>query len=129
MATPRALRLVPEPQALGRLRLLNNALFENLLDDGIVDARAKLVFEHTLGGRVKGSLISLAVRREDLKSRDKVREWHGGVIEPLLVVFDVVDKDDKVLVGALVVDRCLCSIATSHCQIVGESKIVDGRML
>lgn len=119
MGRPRALRLVAEALALGRLRLLHGALGQDLLDHGVLVAGAKLVLERALGGGVEGALGTLAVGGKDLEGRDEVGEGHGGVLEPLLVVVDVVDEDDKVLVGALEVDLCLGSLAASHFGCVG----------
>lgn len=57
---------------------------------------------------------NLLVCDEDLECGDEVGHGDRLVALPLLVVVDVVDKDDEVLLLALVVDLDLSSFSLSH---------------
>jgi hypothetical protein len=58
--------------------------------------------------------LHLLVGLEDLEGRDEVREGNAAVREPLLVGFGVVNEDDEVVLGALVVHLGLGSLALRH---------------
>lgn len=51
---------------------------------------------------------------EDLEGRNKVGEGNALVAAPLVIRVDVVNKDDKVVVGAFVVDLSLDRFTASH---------------
>ena len=57
---------------------------------------------------------SLLVREENLKAADKVRHGHRLVRLPVLKRLHIVNKDDKVVVLALVVDLVLGGFSASH---------------
>lgn len=57
---------------------------------------------------------SLLVRREDLEGGDKVCKGKAIVSLPLLVGVEIINKDNKVVLVALVVDLCLNGFSASH---------------
>lgn len=63
----------------------------------------------------KGDEKVLPVSEENLERRDKLSQGNGCVpLQPLLVLLDILDKNEEVLAGALVVDLGLCALASSH---------------
>lgn len=72
-----------------------------------------------LGGLPEGreweECVSVPVREEDFKRRHELGQGDGRVaLQPLLVLVYVLDEDEEVVVGALVVDLGLRALASSH---------------
>lgn len=60
-------------------------------------------------------LKSLPVSEEDLERRDELSQGNRSIaLQPGLVLLNILNKDEKVLAGALVVDLGLCALASSH---------------
>lgn len=70
----------------------------------------------------------LLVGDEDAERRDELRKRHALVLQPVLVGSLIVDEDNEVVVGSLVVELALGSLAACHvglwCRVTGCFRMV-----
>ena len=68
----------------------------------------------------KRAWVDLLVRHEHLERRDKVSQGHASVSLPLLVRLNIVNEDEVVVLGALVMALRLSGFSSSHLGGVGS---------
>jgi hypothetical protein len=109
-----ALGVVRAALAGRHLHLLGIALLQDGLDHLILVLGVEFGGHLDFRGTVVVALSTLLVGDKDLEAGDKVSQGDAGVALPLVVGLDIINKDNEVLVGALVVDLGLGSLASNH---------------
>lgn len=116
------------------LGLKDVALLEDLSNDVLLPLGSELVFELAVGSRIKLALVSvpvgylsamlikedrvikyLLVGNKDLPAVDDLCQWSRLVGLPVSDSLCRVYNDDKVIVGALVVDLDLSAVSVHVC--------------
>jgi len=97
------------------LRLLELSFLEDLRNDLFVFCGAELILQGSLAGAIKDTLGTVAMRNKDLPAADDLLERDGAVLAPVVYGLHVIDKDDEVVMLALVEHLGHGVVSARHC--------------